>query len=660
MNALWSFTDVSCLDTSNCVAVGDGLNGGLAVTSANGGATWVNRPLPPNVFELYAISCAAPSFCVAVGEPNAPGYAVILVSSDSGHHWIDHHVAWRNPSLVDVSCSTPSNCIVVGDGGDNASGYTGGLAWRTDDGGHSWQRSAIAPASDYVASVSCSSPTRCVAVGSGTSAASASTALVLTSFDGGLSWHRDDNLLNEATLSDVQCEAPLRCLAVGSKHPDEHWLTAGVAATSLDGGLTWSVLTLPKAVRTPEGVSCSTALDCRIVGSGNGGAPNSVWATESTSGEATATTDGGLTWTGDRLPWGLDITTAAACPSASMCVVSALDVADGRTHLLVTRDGAKKWSDWIAPRAVGGLEDIACTDTRHCVAVGSLSWTARAKLGYVALQTNDSGRTWSVHQGQGRGAGFDAVSCASALECYAAQGSSNPKILRSTNGGATWRLQGSSPGYSLSGMSCGAPERCWTYFNTDGFQGLYQSHDGGRRWVVGNWPANVGFLSDFRCVTAVRCVGLASTSVASRLLVTRNAGASWRELRMVADSDLVLSLSCTRTLWCGVWAARPSGAIYFAHTGVGLSRTTSLGIVDAAIQSRAVSSVGVVGTTLRCPSVHSCLTAFDGLSPTLGVELLYSDLSRWCTVVGATKSQTYRDVVERWEGRSWTATLNDR
>jgi hypothetical protein len=127
---------------------------------------------------LRALSCASPDSCWAVGgtsddpddatqPPSSP-----LIERWNGRRWSRARADARIGTLTSISCPSVGTCVAVGAQYEGATQYGTGLVDATPEvlRGHHW--AAVAPPGlpgtiqDTLTSVSCSTVTRCVAVGS--------------------------------------------------------------------------------------------------------------------------------------------------------------------------------------------------------------------------------------------------------------------------------------------------------------------------------------------------------------------------------------------------------------------------------------------------------------------------------------------------------------
>ena len=291
-----SLTSVSCSSATFCVTLGDV---GFYVHNAltYNGTSW---SAPTNVggsrFVLTSVSCSSPTFCAAIGA-NGPGVSDALTYN--GRSWsapTDINTGGGSYNyLTLISCSSATFCVAVGDIKADVGGYlTGDTEYARTYNGTLWSAptdiNSTSNDSGGPTSVSCSSPTFCVAV--------LVDGYALTY--NGMSWTAPTHIdANPGTcgmscmvvgLDSVSCPSATFCVAVDSN---------GNALTY--NGTSWSAPTNIDASGKLDSVSCSSATFCVAVDE-NGNA----LTYNGTSWSAPTHIGGGLT--------------SVSCPSATFCV----------------------------------------------------------------------------------------------------------------------------------------------------------------------------------------------------------------------------------------------------------------------------------------------------------------------------------------------------
>ena len=272
---------LSCSTRAVCVAVG---TKGTIRTTANSGRSWHRRHTGTSK-DLESVSCTTMSSCVAVGLDGA-----VLTSADAGSSWSDHSVD-ATMGLWGVSCPTPTACVVVGNVVRPGTTYTVPLILTSANGGATWTRRPAAPHGSLGA-VSCWSATACVAAGSqdGTERTA----------DGGATWSKPDvDEQASELLTNLSCLGPSSCVALGitaftGSLPGNAWVPTMYFADAdhliertRDGGRTWQHVyaNYPGWPKPPVAVTCRTVARCVAVGG---------------DGIIEGSADGGVTWTRQR------------------------------------------------------------------------------------------------------------------------------------------------------------------------------------------------------------------------------------------------------------------------------------------------------------------------------------------------------------------------
>ncbi|HEV2372215.1 MAG TPA: hypothetical protein VGS19_08605 [Streptosporangiaceae bacterium] len=248
----------------------------------HGGQGWTiqgtaNSPGKNTQTQLYSVSCPTTRFCMAAGvsAKNSNGPAVV-------ERW--DHGAWTLERLtspgnaistglntMSVSCASPSDCMAVGQGGDLWEAY----AWHWD--GSGWSSTGIQAPGGLMA-VSCPSPGECVVVGD-KNASSDTIGNWFAEQWNGSGWQMLATSPDSASLglSALSCVSANDCMAVGvagdlgGKPLAEHW-----------DGQTWTPSNPPMPHGLDQGdltgVSCSSTVHCVAVGSTQGEGPSPAYA----------------------------------------------------------------------------------------------------------------------------------------------------------------------------------------------------------------------------------------------------------------------------------------------------------------------------------------------------------------------------------------------
>jgi PKD repeat protein len=300
---------VSCLTTSDCVAVGYYRNTGeeeyLESTGEKveplaehwNGSAWTMMPVAtPSGADagwLEGVLCTSSTECTAVGSfKDSSGIEETLAERWNGSKWEEQSIP--NPSgatkseLLAVSCTSSAACTAVGSF-KNGSGVEETLAERWDGSGWTIQPTRNptgTEASNYLSGVSCTSPTVCTAVG--THVSSLYDATLAERWDGS-EWSvlpTPEPSPSEGTrLFGVSCTSASVCTAVGSNFNPTTSERGAQPLGERWNGTAWSLLEVAALPEPPEwwheswlyAVSCADSGACTGVGN-NLSAPKGGWS----------------------------------------------------------------------------------------------------------------------------------------------------------------------------------------------------------------------------------------------------------------------------------------------------------------------------------------------------------------------------------------------
>jgi hypothetical protein len=326
------FSGVACPTTSRCYAVGGtgGASSYATLVQRWNGTGWArmtsSNPSGTTAAELFDVACTGKNACTAVGYFESSGIYKTLIERWNGTAW--SKVKSPNPSgspdseLYDVSCPSSTFCAAVGAYEDGGTGN-----WKTlvaHWNGTTWSRvkspNPSGSTDSELFSVSCTSATRCRAVGFSTVGGG---FVSLVERWNGTGWARmtspDPPGTTDSELFQVSCTAKTFCMAVGT------YETSGTFKTLVErwDGSTWSIVASPNPV---------------------GSTDSELWS--------------------------------VACTSASVCTAVGYATPDPSTTLVEQWNGTK-WSRAASPNAGSGaantLANVACKPTLGCFAVGNYS-----------------------------------------------------------------------------------------------------------------------------------------------------------------------------------------------------------------------------------------------------------------------------------------------
>jgi len=265
---------VSCPSALECIAVGAQATGSTPLPLAErwDGARW-NAQSPPSpggtfLSQLDAVSCDSPNSCTAVGDAEGGGAVGVITLAEhwNGITWTVQHTP--NPpdgvqTFAGVSCPSPADCFAVGSTNDGLFAES----WN----GASWKLMPVpVPAGGTfgeLTGISCAGASTCTAVGSYLTGKGAARPLAERLGSG--TWTPKTLPLSATAtngfLTGVSCTTESRCTAIGS------FRRASVSPQALAevwDGTAWAVQPTARPVshKILLGVSCTAAQTCSAVG----------------------------------------------------------------------------------------------------------------------------------------------------------------------------------------------------------------------------------------------------------------------------------------------------------------------------------------------------------------------------------------------------------
>jgi lysophospholipase L1-like esterase len=264
---------VSCPVAGWCAAVGsDGQEGFGEIWNGTGWTEYgIAAPSGSQSVTLLGVSCTSPSDCLAIGfYIDASGYEQALIEEWNGSTWTQGSAVDPNPrgapydansALYAISCASPTSCVAVGEYEDEPDDTDPALAeiWN----GNTWTVDST-PTIPYAGqtslnSVSCWAPGSCRAVGGydifGNPPPEGNA--ISESWDG-FAWHLQSAPVLPETFSDlhgISCASATFCAGLGYGSP-------GASYVSLWNG-TWSYEAFGTAL---DALSCISETYCVAVG----------------------------------------------------------------------------------------------------------------------------------------------------------------------------------------------------------------------------------------------------------------------------------------------------------------------------------------------------------------------------------------------------------
>jgi hypothetical protein len=395
------------------------------------GSPWVGTlasvTLPAPVNSLTAVTCASALRCWAVGSTvgtaGAPNGAAVITTTNGGSTWVVQTIPTTVGYLSGISCSDRKHCTAVGQVSQTSNGQ--GAIIATADGGATWTAATVPAGILDVTAVNCQPSQRCLAIG-----ISAAGTVALISSPARPSWAQQGALPPNLTgATGISCPDSQHCWVTIHQVIDVDHVAAQVAFTT-DGGATWGTTAAPKAVGYLNGIVCSrgaggaNGLPFTSTTATTAAPTTASGATPPVSGGGTTTTAGATTTsasTTTTTPPPSTTTTAPTGVSGTWCVAvgtTASTVTGTRTGhgvILTTTDGGSSWSPERVSPTSAALMGVSCTAVNACVAVGSA--VGLAPEAGLSILTGPDSHPWNKAATVTAPQVLTAVSCISLARC---------------------------------------------------------------------------------------------------------------------------------------------------------------------------------------------------------------------------------------------------
>lgn len=664
-------SDVSCLSSTDCLAVGFTQSTAYPYTPTAAAAHWdgaswspVAVPLPGGVTRsmLASVSCAG-TRCMAVGWSETTGDSRLL-SEKYAHGTFTAQpaapVPEGNGAFNAVSCAAVSACTAVG-----SQGESGGSAIAERWDGSAWALQELDESGgfseDFLAGVSCPSAAYCATAGY----AFTSSGVVPTfeQWSGGV-WTvqvgpepagATDTFLNSvACVSTTSCQLVGYYYGTGSGLVAEWWHGGSLQVEDVAAPDDWSNAEL-------LGVSCITGTSCLAVGTNASGA----------SAISAVLADG--TWTATAVPDPGSVSatlTDLTCTATTDCLaVGSENPGVGGRLPLIERWTGSNWQLQAAPKLSPyqpmRLTGVSCLAPDDCAATGAADVPATTAAGLTG-----NGTQWRLTELLAPAAArsdlaYPAVACSAPLPCVYV-GSlvthrhlQQPAIATSATAVSPALPSGARSG-GLKDVSCtNAAASCLTVGSWAGGDGI--SHPLSYRTSNGtHWsskpvvdPGGASKLAAVSCVNAQFCLAIGATDSGTgpHPFAESWNGSTWALAATppaAGTTDVLNSVSCSSSTSCVAVGETDAGngALLYQWDGTswqrfdvglpaGSSRPILLSVECPAATCEAVGSLLTGGGTrpLEVRSSGSSWTGAAAPRPAGAMYATFNGIS--CTAVSA-------------------------
>lgn len=271
-NAPVELTAISCPVAHSCTSVGatsvNGIPVGAVLTTTNAGRTWVTRPAPTGSVDLVGVDCRSATDCMTLATDGTVYWAA--VTTDGGRAWQREGTlpaGFGGPG--GISCPRPGHCLVAGYT-SVSSGKGAGAVAITGDGGATWQLATLTSGTGLLHAVACPSSTICLAAGTSSTIdtdLSPAPGALLVSSDGGATFSADSAPAGMDDGFGLACSTPARCVLVGTVWTAGHApVPSGSVLVTDDAGRQWRRVASRFVPVGLVGVACPAPTACVAAG----------------------------------------------------------------------------------------------------------------------------------------------------------------------------------------------------------------------------------------------------------------------------------------------------------------------------------------------------------------------------------------------------------
>ena len=551
------FLDVACPLASSCYALASTSSGSEILKSTDAASSWT--PQVVTSASLSSIACSSASDCSAVAT--ATGANGFFTTTTGGTSWTPRSTPSTVTGESDVECPATSACYLAGGTGVSES----------TDGGATWHARTLPASVSLVHSLSCLSATSCDLVGT----SSLGTLIMAATPDSGSSWTvpsvpspSDGHVRapgSESVPSSISCAGPATCVLTGSAQPVfADYYNFGFLMRSGNAGGTWSAVRLSSGADAVGTVACAGS-SCEAVTSGP----------ELLLGSSNLGASWGVQAESNPIIGGVfrDVACATKLDCVAVgAVLNTLGGTIGDASSARTTNGGRTWR-FMPVKSAFSLAGVACPSTNVCVAVGVKS---RA-TGPILLRSVNGGATWASLRLPSVATGLNDVACTSTLRCEAVGEAGSAPVILGTLNGTSWTrrsLAASSLAngiFYLTSIACPTATVCVAGGASKGLPGaVIATNDAGAKWTALHPPARAGVVDDIACPASNKCelVATGTTGFGALSFGSANAGRSWSRQALPGGIEALTTLSCPPPSACvAVGVASPGVGVVVRRLG---------------------------------------------------------------------------------------------
>ncbi|NNN20635.1 MAG: hypothetical protein HKL80_01355 [Acidimicrobiales bacterium] len=586
-NLNYSLNSISCLSSSECVAVGAYTStSAVALSVSNSGSSFLN--LPSGISDLNGIDCPDAKTCIAVGQSIDPttlkSMASIAITLDGASDWTEGFISNSVTDLNAVSCLSVDNCVAIG---INSLGSS--IVATTFNGGFNWNIQPFILSTNSASQLSCT-PTACYAIGTYNSQPS-----MVLSNNAGASWSQISIPSNFNSLDNISCPSygicmisgddfsgnalsastqnngivwntsnlgtaipsALECIATTECLQSVQGSSSGLLYYSSNFGVSWQLSSVPSQVSHIDYLACPLQNVCIATGSSTNSNPIVIQSSSTNS-----------SWTITNLPSGINSLSDLSCLSSDICFANATVYSPTTTSsspiLYYTSNGGAASTTIQLPPSMNSLTSFSCPDTTQCYVVGMNQF---GKV--IGYDTSNLGATWTEISFPLDITTISHLVCQNSYTCMVDGTSSSAGYvsLFTSNSGSSWSESALPTSSTYAGeISCSNTSSCYILSTNNSGQAIVLvTSNSGSSWIEESMPNGVTTLSSISCSTATNCIAVGGGQYAIEVIVGTTNGVNWNLQSFPSGVSMLNSVDCTSASYCVVVG---SGSLVTTDGGV--------------------------------------------------------------------------------------------
>jgi hypothetical protein len=254
-------------------------------------------------------------------------------------------------------------------------------------------------------------------------------------------------------------------------------------------------------------------------------------------------------------------------------------VAVGANHIVTSTDGGQAWRDHVIVEAGINLLGVTCSAASLCLATGTQSQANQATSQARIYRSVNEGATWTLSTVPPQVGGIGSVACPTPTTCIGV----GSALLVSANDGSTWTVTGATGGFQdLTSIACSSVSTCIAVGpNPEGQDNHALGADavlttnGGLSFTAVTFPAYSASLFEVSCSSVSTCIASGAEGTgqsAAAFVASSDGGVTWSTATPPPGISAIAGISCPSAASCVMVGQSTSGPVSISRSGQGLWR----------------------------------------------------------------------------------------